>query len=235
MNNYKIYKYTSPSGGVYIGQTTKTIEERSRDGYYYSLLNKKTGKFLQPAIANALLKYGWDNFKKEILYENLTSEEADELEQELIKYHKENGICYNICNGGKNCEGARKQSVKQYTLQGEFIKQWERIKDVEIFLNVKGAEGNIVACCKGRKKRAYGYIWRYVDDNSPIKPLRPYRTAICQFNINNEYIATYSNIAEASRETGIHESGIGNVLHNRAKTAGGYVWRFVSECQDFIK
>jgi hypothetical protein len=30
---YIIYKYTSPSGGVYIGQTSKkTLNERSRNG-----------------------------------------------------------------------------------------------------------------------------------------------------------------------------------------------------------
>lgn len=228
---YKIYKYTSPSGGVYIGQTYKTIEERAgNDGYYYRILNKKTGRFLQPAIGDAIMKYGWDNFKKEILYEDLDSEEADKLEKELIFEYQKSGVCYNAAEGGKLTIHAKQRKIKQYTLQGEYIKTWDGVIEAEHFLNIKKAQANIIACCQGRKKRAYGYIWRYEEDDNEIKPLRPYRAAVCQFDKNNNYIATYDTIKEASKSTGIHENGIGNVLHGRTKTAGGYIWKFLDEC-----
>ena len=43
--DYLVYKYTSPSGGVYIGQTHNSIEYRAgRDGYQYKVLNKETGE-----------------------------------------------------------------------------------------------------------------------------------------------------------------------------------------------
>ena len=228
---YKIYKYTSPSGGVYIGQTYKTIEERAgNNGYYYRLLNKKTGKFIQPAIANAIMKYGWDNFKKEILYDNLDSEEADKLEVELISKYQKIGECYNSNEGGKFIVHSKQRKIKQYTIQGEYIKTWDSIVEAEHFLNVKRAQSNIVACCQGRKNRAYGYVWRYEEDDKETKPLKPYRAPVCQFDKNNNYIATYDTIREANRSTGIHVNGIGNVLHGRAKTAGGYIWKFLDEC-----
>lgn len=229
---YIIYKYTSPSGGVYIGQTHNTIEERAgKGGYYYMVLNKKTGKFLQPAIGNAILKYGWDNFQKEILFENLSSEEADEKEKELISIYS-SGISYNTNSGGKlTIENKHERKIKQYTLNGEYIKTWDSIKEAEKFVNVKYAQANIVSCCQGKKKRAYGYIWKYEDDNTKITPLKPYRTSICQFSKDDEYIATFSTIKEASDHLGVKENGIGNVLHGRAKTAGGYKWKFLSECE----
>ena len=90
MGLYKIYKYTSPSGGVYIGQTHNDIETRGRkNGYQYLTKNKETGEYYQPAIAQAIIKYGWDSFQKEILYSGLTSEEADKKEKELIQEYKE--------------------------------------------------------------------------------------------------------------------------------------------------
>ena len=223
-----IYKYTSPSGGVYIGQTSKkTIEERAHnDGKQYLTVDKKTGFFKQPAIANAIIKYGWDNFTKEILYTGLTKEECDKKEIELIKYYKENGACYNIADGGYGPNGVNYTKVKQYELDGTFIKEWDSIKEASEYIGIKRCESNISACCVGRKNRAYGYIWRYSDDDKPIKPLIPYRAPIDQYTVDGKYVATYKTIREASVKTGAHESGIGNVLHGRNKTCGGFIWKF---------
>lgn len=226
-NKYIIYKYTSPSGGVYIGQTSKSIKQRAQKcGKGYLTTNKETGEFLQPAIANAILKYGWDNFKKEILFDGLSSEEADQKEKELIKFYKNTGICYNITSGGKGILGVNKRKIKQYDLNGKFIREWDSITEAEEFLNKPRAEANISACCCGKRKRAYGYIWRYSDSDLEVCPLSPYRTSVDQFTKEGDYINTYPTIREASRVTGVHESGIGNCIKGRAKTAGGYVWKF---------
>lgn len=40
---------------------------------------------------------------------------------------------------------------------------------------------------------------------------------------------TYKNMTEAYKQTGISNSSISNVLHGRAKTAGGYHWRLADE------
>ena len=50
-------------------------------------------------------------------------------------------------------------AVNQFTLDGRFIRRWDCIMEVEYQLGF--SNGNIVSCCKGRYKTAYGFIWRY--------------------------------------------------------------------------
>lgn len=223
MGDYIIYKYTSPSGGVYIGQTHNDLETRAgNSGKQYCYSGKQT------AIARAIKKYGWDGFQKEILFTGLTSDEADQKEKELIKEYREKGECYNICSGGKGVPGAREHKVKQYTLSGEYIKTWDSIKEAEEFLGIKRAQACIVYCCQGKRHRAYGYIWRYEEDDSPVRPLTPYRSAVNQYTKDGEYVATYQTIREASQSTGIGETSIGNNLRGWSKSAGGFTWQFAS-------
>lgn len=57
------------------------------------------------------------------------------------------------------------RKVNQYDLQGNFIKQWNSITDFlkENNLNLKNS--NITTCCKGKRKNAYGFIWKYADED----------------------------------------------------------------------
>lgn len=41
-----------------------------------------------------------------------------------------------------------------------------------------------------------------------------------------EIVKRYSSIIQAQRETGISNGSIGDCLHGRRKTAGGYLWRY---------
>lgn len=43
-----------------------------------------------PHFFRAIVKYGWDNFEHEILFEGLSEDEAYEKEKELIRKHKSN-------------------------------------------------------------------------------------------------------------------------------------------------
>ena len=60
-----VYRHIFPNGKSYIGITSKKPNQRWENGKGYS----KTG---QNAIYNAIKKYGWDNIKHEILFDNLT-------------------------------------------------------------------------------------------------------------------------------------------------------------------
>ena len=95
-----IYRYKSPSGKYYIGQT---INEYSRR--YNFLYDKKYGG---EKIDNARKKYGPENFEYAVLMK-VTGDSKDEvikylnqLEQFFIKTYDSIKNGYNSCEGGKN-------------------------------------------------------------------------------------------------------------------------------------
>lgn len=94
MDIYTIYKYTSPSGKSYIGQTknlTRRIYEHQKIDSNCTYFNK------------AIQKYGFENFILEILAEGVTDEEANILEPNFIlEYNTLAPNGYNLLPGGKN-------------------------------------------------------------------------------------------------------------------------------------
>lgn len=59
------------------------------------------------------------------------------------------------------------------------------------------------------------------------------RKTIIQFDKNNNYISKYSSLTEIENKTKINHSNISACLHNRRKTAGGFIWKY--QYQQIIK
>lgn len=95
---YTIYCHINKINGKrYIGQTRTSVYKRwGKDGHEY------TRKSPDSPFARAILKYGWDNFEHQILFENLTHDEANQKEIELIAFYQSNNkeYGYNITAGG---------------------------------------------------------------------------------------------------------------------------------------
>ena len=53
----------------------------------------------------------------------------------------------------------KSKPVIQYTIDGEFIKEFPSSKEAERQTGI--FQSNIVACLKGRQKSARGYVWKY--------------------------------------------------------------------------
>lgn len=96
-NTYCVYIHINKfNGKVYIGQTKLKPEERWHNGLGY-----KTQIFYR-----AIEKYGWDNFEHKVLHSNLTREQANKIEVQLIAEYQSNNCKYgyNISSGGNNRE-----------------------------------------------------------------------------------------------------------------------------------
>lgn len=96
MNNYTIYMHRNKiNNKIYIGQTCQKPEYRWNHGEGYTQCS---------AFYAAIQKYGWDNFEHIILFENLSQQEANQKEYELIQKYQSNNkqFGYNIQAGGKN-------------------------------------------------------------------------------------------------------------------------------------
>ena len=86
--NGVIYKYTSPSGKIYIGQTCR---ERGRRNDFL-----ENGEYGGSRIDNARNKYGPSNFTYEVLFrisscdKELVKSTLNEKEQYYIKHYRSN-------------------------------------------------------------------------------------------------------------------------------------------------
>ena len=92
-SRWTVYCHTCPNGKKYIGITSYSVNVRWGNG---------GNKYKKQPFYGAIKKYGWNNIKHEIILENLSKEEAENKEIELIKKYKtlvsENG--YNCATGG---------------------------------------------------------------------------------------------------------------------------------------
>ena len=125
---------------------------------------------------------------------------------------------------GENHPASKK--VYQYTLDGNFIKEWGSITDAVKFLG-KGqySASNITAVCKGKLKTAFGYQWSYTKSDS-IPAARVHN--VYKYDSNTgELIGEYKNTKEAALSIvgNPSASGIINCCNGKAETAYGYIWK----------
>lgn len=107
MNSFTVYLHRTPSNKVYVGMTQKSVKQRwgtNGNGY-------KT----QQLFWRAIQKYGWENIQHEIIADNLSKEEACELETALIAKYQSNNceFGYNISAGGDIVQLGLKRTAEQ--------------------------------------------------------------------------------------------------------------------------
>jgi len=185
MAGFKVYMHIFPNDKVYIGITKQSIKRRWRKGYGYK----------GQAVYDAILKYGWNNIKHIILFENLTQEEAEEKEIQLIKLFNStsHNKGYNVLKGGYNFDDFTFKKIKEIgkkrTLSEEQNKKLQiaKIKAKSkplicietkiIYLNAEEAQRktginacNINRCCNKKKyrKTAGGLHWKYINKGDEV-------------------------------------------------------------------
>ena len=202
-NNYIVYCHVLYDGRKYIGITSQEAKNRWRhDGEGY----KTTIHFYR-----AIKKYGWNNFKHIILYKNLTKEEAEKKEIELISKYKTTDRMYgfNISKGG-NC-----------------LKGWHHSPETRkrISKTMKGMTANN----RGHKqspetieKRRLKLIGHNVSNEHRKKISEIKSKKVKCIELNKIFI----NIEEASKFINGNRH-ICDVCKGKRKTAGGYHWEYI--------
>lgn len=185
-NTYCVYKHTCiKNGKIYIGITRTTPKRRWINGSGY-----KHNKYFYRAIK----KYGWnEGFTHEILFKNLSKEDAEKEEQYLIAFYKSNQkeYGYNLQSGGsvnyilsdegrQHISNAKKGNkinfnyskakekrtpIVQLTLEGKFLKFWDGVAEVEEQFGHSCS--SISKCLKrtdSKRRTAYKSIWMYIED-----------------------------------------------------------------------
>ena len=93
--------------------------------------------------------------------ENPKNNHVDNLEWCTRKYNV--SYYYQRHPHGKEnrCGNLKNLKINQFSRCGEFVKQWSNSR--EIFEQTGMSDWSISECCRGNRKTAYGYIWRYAN------------------------------------------------------------------------
>jgi len=122
---------------------------------------------------------------------------------------------------------------KQYTIDGEFIKQWKGFTRSGLELNICGSD--IARCCYGERKSAGGFQWCLIGDEDKIienyDPILYKLKKVIQYDLEGSFIKEWDSIIEAKERLGNHVN-ICAVASGKRGTAGGYQWRY-KENDDF--
>ena len=210
---YTVYMHIFPNSKKYIGITGQKPEKRWRNGFNYRnciLFNR------------AIKKYGWNNIKHEILFNNLTKKEAEQKEIELIAFYKSNQreYGYNVESGG-NCTGML--SNKQKEKISKSLKEY--------YKNNPEARKNISEKAKKRISPTKGkHLSEETKNKISISHLKSekknkYKKSIICIETNIKY----NSIKEAGRILQIDSRCIQKVCKGERQTAGKLHWKFAKE------
>lgn len=182
-----IYKYTSPSGKVYIGQT---INERSRK--YRHKLDASKGK---THFARALNKYGYDNFKYDVIIKFKPTVDIkklkrvlNKLEQRYIKLYNSVEEGYNLTFGGvansefselskKKMSESAKEKFKRGDVSEAQLATWE---------NFRNYSKNITDEQKEERSKK-------------LRSVAKNKIEVWQYDLDDNFIQVYESMRDAAR------------------------------------
>lgn len=193
-----IYKYTSPSNKVYIGQTLNE--------YYRKAMWKNTSHpYAGPYINNARAKYGYENFKYEVLAsidsddEVFLRKEVDRLEEYFIELYDSTNPKkgYNITPGGLGHKGN---------------------KDAVISPQCREA---CIRANTGRKQSEETKRKRFLSN--------PRHKKVDCYDINGNFVKTFFCLKYAAEELHLKYQAIQRVLNGKRHSTGGYIFKYHRE------
>lgn len=196
-----IYKYTSPSGKVYIGQT---LNEKKRRQSWFNLNRPYAG----PKINAARKKYLPENFEYEVIFriESLIKEEIIEMlnnkERQYIQLFDSIYNGYNISIGGDSTLHIYSAETKKKISERAKL----RYKD---------------SCNRHITSEA---IKEYYTTHKSVV-----RKPVLQFSIEGMFIREWESAKAAGEALGIHANRITTCCKGHRNHAGNSIWKYKTD------
>lgn len=221
--NYTVYEHKMPNGKRYIGITSLEPNKRWLNGRGY-----KSNEYLY----NAIKKYGWENIEHSIIRTNLTKEEAEKMEKELIAYFhaNEHDHGYNWASGGSVYKHSAESKAKmseahkglRYNIGVPFTEERKRHMS-ENHADVRGEKNPMY----GKKKPAEEIARRLAHRVYKTGGENPTARKISQYTMDGELVKVWGSISEASKV--YCRTSIKDCLRGKYKQHRGYKWRYYDE------
>ena len=242
---YTVYRHTLP----------REISGKDNDMYYIGITGqnppKKRWQNGNPYrgnsyFYNAIRKYGFDSFRHEILFSDLTKEEAEQKEIELIAQYQSNNriFGYNIANGG-NCSGTMAQESKdkiskanmgnQYSLGhkhteesrrkiSEALKGNTHTKGLKMSEHVKRILSESHKTEEFRRKLSEANIGKKHSEETKRKLSESHKGFGAKKVVCIETGIIYDSIKDASEQLNLKGYHIGSCCTGDRQTCGGFHW-----------
>jgi len=212
-----IYKITNlVNNKIYIGQTINSIKRRI--GGYRDFYKKDTSS---SKIHRAMRKYGFENFKFDVLHIVNTTSELNYLEKYLIRYYntQNDNIGYNTEDGGVYRTMSEETKNKLSIINKEMYNNgW-----INPFQGKKHTEENKLKMSEDRKNNP-----KYIGSGRLGKKFGKAYNAkrVIQLDINGNFIAEYESLMSATIMNGWKKGGISAVCNKTMNTYKGFKWEF---------
>lgn len=211
---FLIYKAVNKRNGkVYIGATTRSLDERKKDHIQKALTG--TGQYFQEAIGT----YAPESF----IWEQIdTACSADELAAKEIKYIEQ----YNSCKNGYNSDkgGGFKKTIYQYNLDGSLHKSHDDLASAAASIGAN--RKTISKACWNVNHTLGGFYWSYSCTIKFTPQHDDRKKAVFQYDLNDNFVGKYDSVSEAASILKLSKSGISKCCRGERKSSGGYIWKY---------
>lgn len=186
-----VYMILFPNNKKYIGITSQSLEQRKAEHFSRTRTSKNCYY-----VHSALFKY--ENAEWRILVDNLSIEDAKQVEKELIMFYKSNNrhYGYNLTSGGDGIIG------KKFTPE-----QLQRLSDAH-----KGIKQSPETIEK-RTLKLRGCVHKDAK-------------RIVGVNLIDNSIVVYESLTKVKKEGKFHFSSVARCCNGERKTHAGYTWKY---------
>lgn len=204
---YIVYLHVNPKNKkVYVGITNQNVYKRWKNGHGYT----KCKKFY-----NAILKYGWNNFKHIVLCKTC-KDNALFLEKTLVKYYKSRNLSYNITDGGEDSIPSMLGKHHTSEAKEKISKAGKRPCSVEKKTKISIANSGA----------SNGMFGKTMPINTKVAIIAAISRPVLQLDLDNNIINRFSSASEAERQLNGKGSHVSCCCLGKRKTAYGYKWKY---------
>jgi len=226
-----IYKITCKvNNKVYIGQTIQKLQDR-----LYHHFKDAINNGYKHALANAIRKYGKDNFYIEEIERHSCKTKRDlkkvlnEAEKKYIEIYDSYLNGYNSTLGGDGTLGYNLSDEHRRKISNK-LKGHKHTTETKkkISQKHKGKKLKLETINKLKKARANQVFTEEYYKNLR-ESMKKFRKKVAQYTLSGDFVNVYDSLTEASLKTGISDSTIGMVCTNKRQSGGGYYWVYVKD------
>ncbi|PGT01860.1 NUMOD1 domain-containing DNA-binding protein [Bacillus cereus] len=117
------------------------------------------------------------------------------------------------------------KKVKKYSLSGDFIEEYENIKEAAKTISL--TEEAIRKVCKGEAISAGGFAWRYSGEEDYVFREKRYRhKKVKQFTLDGSFLREFKSVKEAASFMKCSRSLITLACNGKLKHGKGFIWKY---------